>query len=155
MNEKITVIKQDPHGIETWRWQGQVLQRREGFVLLKAVMNAEQSHMSGPLLLNPGDNFHEYHYANRWYNIFEVHAGDGEIKGWYCNLAMPAEIFEHEIRFRDLALDLVVMPDGSQAELDWDEFEALEISKELRAAALRGWHDLLEHFATGNKKDPR
>lgn len=73
-------------------------------------------------------------------------------KGWYCNLSKPAELGEDEILFRDLALDLIVYPDGRQEELDWDEFEELEISDALRGKALKGWDELRQLFTEQYKK---
>ena len=154
MTKRKTVIKQDPHGSEVWRWEGEVLEEREGFVLLRAIFNGPPDEDSS-LPFNAGDHLIESYYADRWYNIFEVHEGDGEIKGWYCNLSLPAQIGEDEIHFRDLALDLVVFPDGRQEELDWDEFKALEISAEQRRKALEGWDALRQRFANLHKKDPR
>ncbi len=142
MAKMVTVIKQDPQGNEIWRWKGELLKRSEKFLLIKAIFNGPEGSAS-PLPFKPGDPIYEYYYADRWYNVFELHDQEnGAIKGWYCNLSLPAEISEDEIRFRDLALDLVVLPDGSQEELDWHEFEELDLSEEVRLEALKAW-DLL------------
>jgi predicted RNA-binding protein associated with RNAse of E/G family len=71
-----------------------------------------------------GDQFHEWFYRDRWYNIFEIAESGGALKGWYCNIAEPATITENEIRCRDLLLDLWVAPDGKTLILDEDEFAA-------------------------------
>jgi len=74
-----------------------------------------------------GDRFLETYYAKYWYNIYEIRdKEDGNLKGWYCNVAYPAEISEELIAFSDLALDLVVYPDGRQVVLDEEEFQALK-----------------------------
>ena len=67
-------------------------------------------------------------------------------------MSKPAEIGEHDILFGDLALDLIVYPDGRQEELDLDEFDDLEISKELRKKALVGWDELRQLFTQLYKK---
>ena len=52
----------------------------------------------------------------------------------------------------DLALDLWVSANGVLTVLDEDEFEALELSSELRAGALEGLQELQELFL--NNKPP-
>ena len=71
-----------------------------------------------------GDRFTEWYFTDRWYNIFEIASPDGTLKGWYCNVAEPAEIGDDAIRCRDLLLDLWVSPTGATLILDEDEFAA-------------------------------
>lgn len=152
MDKLLAVIKCQPNGEEMWRWQGRELERGEDFVLLEAEFNIEE-HFVGTLKLTRGDRFIEHYYAHRWYNIFEAYDGlSGYFKGWYCNLSEPAELGESEIIFRDLALDLIVFPNGQQEQLDWDEFDALDISEELRRKALAGWDELRQNFNDLYKK---
>jgi hypothetical protein len=146
MNDAITVIKCHPDGEEMFRWQGKVIERSPNEILLEAHFNIPQ-HYVGGMQLNTGDRLVESYYSDRWYNIFEVYDREKDtLKGWYCNLSEPAEIGKDEIVFRDLALDLIVYPDGRQEEIDLDEFEELEISEDLRAKALVGWDELRQHF---------
>jgi hypothetical protein len=56
----------------------------------------------------------------------------GVLKGWYCNVTTDVEIEGERIAWQDAALDLLVLPDGRQAVLDRDEFEALQPSAALR-----------------------
>jgi len=56
------------------------------------------------------------------------------------HLTRPVEITDDQIRWTDLALDLLVLPDGQQILLDEQEYEALRLSDATRAgvdAALR------------------
>lgn len=102
----------------------------------------------GEIPVEVGDRFVETYYADRWYNIYEVHSqADDHIKGWYCNIAYPAEISENELIFRDLALDLLVYPDGRQLLLDEDEFDALDLSPDLRIKVLESMQGLQKQFA--------
>ncbi len=64
------------------------------------------------------------------------------IKGWYCNVCYPPEIVDGEIRYVDLALDLLVYPDGTQQVLDEDEFESLNLPPEVEEQALRALEEL-------------
>ena len=152
MTKKLIVIKCHPDGEEMWRWQGVELARSTSQVFLEAQFNIEE-HFVGGLKLRKGDRMLEHYYTDRWFNIFEVYDGQSSsFKGWYCNLSLPAELGEHEILFRDLALDLIVYPDGRQEELDLDEFDALEISDDIRKKALQGWDELRQLFTELYKK---
>ncbi|WP_322509582.1 DUF402 domain-containing protein, partial [Anaerolinea sp.] len=78
-----------------------------------------------------------------WYNIFQIHDGKSEaIKGWYCNVCLPPEIVDGEIRYVDLALDLLVYPNGRQQVLDEDEFAELNLSEEVKKQASQALEDL-------------
>lgn len=146
MQNKLTVIKCDAHGEEIFRWSGRELQRSATEVLLEAHFNIRE-HQLGEMVLREGDRLVETYYSEHWYNIFEVHAvEDDALKGWYCNLSHPAILGKREIVFHDLALDLIVYPDGRQELLDEDEFEDLVISDEVRAEALKGWQELQDLF---------
>ncbi|MBE9508279.1 MAG: DUF402 domain-containing protein, partial [Chloroflexi bacterium] len=74
--------------------------------------------------------------------IFEIHGGDGRLKGWYCNITRPARIDAREVAAEDLALDLWVAPDGECRVLDEDEFAALPLTPVEREAAQQALAEL-------------
>lgn len=79
----------------------------------------------GYVRFDPDDRFIEWFYAERWYNIFEIHAAATDaLKGWYCNIATPATRRGEVIASQDLLLDLWVTPTGMMLVLDEDEFAA-------------------------------
>ncbi len=138
----ITVIKQDHMGVEKWRYGGRVLARGETWVQLEAPFNLPEVDVEG-MVFRQGDRFVEWFYSDRWYNIFEIHDREGDqLKGWYCNVCRPARLGDGEISAEDLALDLLVWPDGRQVVLDEDEFAALPLDKTDRAAALTALYAL-------------
>lgn len=142
------VIKQNEHGQETWRYPVEVLRRDERSVLIEARFNRDRVDVAG-MVLTRGDRFVEIYYADRWYNIFEIYdQGSGALKGWYCNVSLPAEITPESVTYVDLALDLLVFPDGTQKVLDEDEFARLEISAQLQAGARQGLAELQKLFAS-------
>jgi predicted RNA-binding protein associated with RNAse of E/G family len=142
----ITVIKRNEAGQESWRYTGKVLSKTENAIVLEAHFNHDDLHFHG-MWLKKGDRFVETYYNDRWYNIFEVYdRDDGCIKGWYCNVGTPASISEQIISYRDLALDLLVFPDGRQVVLDEDEFEALSLSPCERIQALKALQELQRLF---------
>lgn len=141
MNE-ILVRKLNLEKVETFRYTGRILARSTNSVTIEANFNRKDAVYHGvPFRL--GDPFVEVYYNDRWYNIFEVHdLDDGRIKCWYCNVTLPAEFGEGEIRYVDLALDLFVFPDGRQLVLDEDEFEQLDPPEAIRSGALAALEEL-------------
>lgn len=152
MSETVAVIKQDTSGREVWRYTGEVLQRAARGVLLQAYFDRED-HLFHGIWLCKGDRFVEAYFTHRWYNIFEIHHREGDaLKGWYCNITRPAQLLNGQVEYVDLALDLLVYPDGSSLLLDEDEFTALNLDEgERRRArqavnALRRWFTAHQPF---------
>ena len=115
-------------------------------VVIEARFNREDTPFHG-LLLGKGDRFVETFYIDRWYNIFEMHDRvDDTVKGWYCNVCLPAEIDTHQVAYVDLALDLLVYADGRQLVLDEDEFTALSLTEQQQKMALSALAELQQRF---------
>jgi uncharacterized protein len=143
---RIKVQKKNLSGEVMIEYEGDNLQRGENYVMLEALFTREDMPFMD-VIFKKGDRFVEYFYADRWYNIFKIHDRDnGKVKGWYCNIGMPAEIKDNIVSYVDLALDLWVSADGKQTVLDEDEFEELTLTKELSAAALKGLEELKTLF---------
>ncbi len=132
-----TVYKQDHHGRRVWQYSGEVLERGDTWVCLRAVFDRDEANL-GFVVFQRGDVFIEWFYADRWYNVFQVHDGDGlRLKGWYCNITRPAAISADCVAADDLALDVYVLPNGTMLLLDENEFGALDLAADERMAALR------------------
>jgi hypothetical protein len=84
----------------------------------------------GFALFEPGDIWTEHYWRTRWYSIKEVRTGDGELKGWYCDVTRPTTADSEapdgaRLAVADLDLDLWLSGDHAQIlRLDEDEFEA-------------------------------
>lgn len=142
----ITVSKRNEKGEETWRYQGKLLERGENYILLEAYFDRADTKIAG-MLLAKGDRFVETYYTDRWYNIFEIHDRENDLlRGWYCNIGCPAKINGDRLSYVDLALDLLVFPDGRQVVLDEDDFAKLDISSEQRRKARTALSELQEKF---------
>jgi predicted RNA-binding protein associated with RNAse of E/G family len=127
MDSEVIVIKQNHLGQEVWRYSGKVLEKGLNSILLEAFFNRQDLPFHG-MLLATGDRFIELYFSDRWYNIYEIHdRQDNHLKGWYCNVTYPAVFEDGFVTYRDLALDLLVFPDGRQLVLDEDEFAALQL----------------------------
>jgi len=149
----VDVIKLNTAGQKTWRYRGSLLQVSSSQVVLEAFFDREDMNLHG-LVLARGDRFIETYFTDRWYNIFEIHSRDDDtIRGWYCNITRPAKIEDGQISYVDLALDLLVFPDGSQQVLDEDEFERLNISPEVRSQALEAMRELRDQFMNSGLSD--
>ncbi len=126
---RIQVLKLDHKGVERWRYPAMVLWENSEGVLVEAFFDREYRPFHG-IGLAPGDRFLEAYFWQRWYNIFQMHdRHSGMLKGWYCNVTSPATMSEEILSCRDLALDLLVYPDGRKLVLDEDEFAALKLDE--------------------------
>lgn len=143
----VTVIKLGPQGAEKIRYPAEVATRLEHGVVLDAYWNHARKDL-GYTTFEPGDHFIEYFYNDRWFNIFAISTADGQRKGWYCNVAAPAQIDAERVEQIDLLLDVWVTPAGQSLILDEDEFAAdLTLTTEQRYGARQGLHDLLALIA--------
>jgi predicted RNA-binding protein associated with RNAse of E/G family len=143
MKSSVTVHKLNEKGQEVWRYSGEVLERSDNCITLQAHFDHDDLNFHR-LQLRRGDRFIETFYSDRWYNVFAIYdVDDDRLKGWYCNIARPARIEIDNVYADDLALDLIVTPDGESLVLDEDEFAALEISPEEHQKALETLAELM------------
>ncbi len=154
----VTVIKRNLQGEETWRYSGRVITRQADNIVLEAFFNHPDKSFYG-LSLNEGDRFVETYYIDRWYNIYEIHdRSDDHLKGWYCNIGSPATIKDNIeivdattssdiiLSYTDLALDLLIYPDGRQLIRDEDEFLLLPLTPQVQVQALLALEALQQVF---------
>ena len=132
----ITVRKLDLAGKELFAYAGNVLARTPNSVTVEAFFSRYDRLDLGYTVFERGDRFVEFFYADRWYNVFEVHAvGTDKLRGWYCNVTRPAIIEDARVSAVDLALDLWINSDGSARVLDEEEFVGLLLAPAEREAA--------------------
>ncbi len=142
-----TVVKQNPVGEVKIRYSGEIIKHLTYGVVIQASWTLPARDL-GYIVFEPGDQFTEYYYTNRWYNIFDIARSDGTRKGWYCNVAEPAHIYNDEIEQIDLLLDVWVDPQGKALVLDEDEFAAdTTLTQEQRIGAQSGLQALLQLLA--------
>jgi len=146
MTDAIRVQKLNLAGDVTWQYEGRIIRREANAVVLEALFNRPDLPFMN-VVFKENDRFLETFYADRWYNVFEIHdRDDGTLKGWYCNVGRPASIGDGTVAYVDLALDLWVSMDGNQTVLDRDEFEALNLESGERAKALAALDELQRLF---------
>jgi len=140
----VTIIKLNTFHEETWRYDGRVLERDDHSLLVEARFNRSDL-LFHDVPLRKNDRFVERYYADRWYNIFAIHDKDDDrLKGWYCNVTFPAEIEPGRIAYVDLALDLLVYPDGRYLILDEDEFAELALDQDTSEKARKALDQLIK-----------
>jgi predicted RNA-binding protein associated with RNAse of E/G family len=140
MMSQIVVRKLDTRGHLVTAYTATIVERFAGGILLDARWERPALAL-GYTTFETGDRFREWFYSDRWHNIFEIATGDGDLKGWYCNIAEPATITTTEICCRDLLLDLWIAPDGETLVLDEDEFatdDAIDTATRTQALAALG-----------------
>ena len=136
-HRSITIIKRDAQNRFVLCYPGELLRMDDELALARCPWpHAKTVDLDG-LIIAPGDVFFEFYYLREWFNIMRIFGEDGALKGWYCNIARPAIMSEENIAWSDLALDLLVLPDGRTRVLDEDEFEdlALDVAERRRALA--------------------
>jgi protein associated with RNAse G/E len=151
LGSAIHVHKLKPTGALDYAWEGVVVRRDELGIVLRAEFNVDVVERDFATFRR-GDVFFEFYYWDRWFNVFQVSAPDGTLKGWYGNVGQPAELNPQtgELQYVDLALDIWTRPDGEYVVLDQDEFAALlNEYPELMEGAERGRDALLELARSG------
>ena len=144
MTETITIHKLDASGREVWAYPTRLLARGRSWVRVEGIFDRNDVDLHD-WVVRRGDRMVELFFDDRWYNVFAVHDGSiGGLKGWYCNITRPARLQPADVYAEDLALDLVVYPDGRSRVLDEDEFAALRLSAEERSRARRALEELQE-----------
>ncbi len=150
---QIFIIKLNPQGEETWRYPATILSQNYNSVLIEAFFNRPDLPFHG-ITMRENDRFIERYFTDRWYNIFEIHdIDDDHLKAWYCNVTTPAVLEPGKLSYVDLALDLLVYPNGSYLILDEDEFENLHLNQDERQNALRALDDLVGLAKSGSISD--
>ena len=96
----------------------------------------------------------EYFPVGRWYNVVSFFdTASGRLERHFCNVIEPATWTAGELRYVDLDLDLVVLPDGETAVEDLDDFRRhgreWRYPSTIRRAALGALRELCALAATG------
>jgi predicted RNA-binding protein associated with RNAse of E/G family len=102
----------------------------DGFGILKYVLDQEWQ-VQG-LTLRPGDVTYAFYWTDRPYNLYWWVKRDGQTVGYYFNLADSVSLSPHEFVWRDLIVDILVLPGGQVQVIDEDEVPD-DLDEELKA----------------------
>lgn len=155
MTAAITVTKLNWRGEKVYAWQGEVVAREPGHVELRAVWKGPGTvRVAAEVTFEHGDVFYEHYYDGKPYGLWQVLAADERtLKCWYCNISTPAEVSDGAITFRDLLLDVLLLPDGVSRVLDRDDLEHARtegLDPALAALAEDGLREVLALIAAGH-----
>lgn len=145
MEQRVIIHKRDEKGQPLLQYEGILKKQTAQEIVVEARfgLDIETSYHR----FHKGDRMIEWFYTQRWYNIFEMHHfEDDSLLGWYCNITRPCSFEDGHIYADDLALDVMIYPDGRVLVLDEEEFEQLDIDTQSRHQAQEGLQQLLEHI---------
>jgi len=120
-------------------------------IVVRAEYSEPEPRDLGYVHLVLGDIWTEQYWRDRWYSVKAVTTPAGELKGWYCDAARPAEIADGLLVSVDLELDLWVSANREVIlRLDEDEFLELGLPDQFpeAAAAAQAAIDELERLAS-------
>jgi protein associated with RNAse G/E len=147
----IHVRKLKPSGKLDYAWDGVVKRCDSSSIVLRAEFNVDLVEREWATFRR-GDVFVEFYYFDRWFNVFQISAPDGSLKGWYANVGQPAQLDADagDLHYVDLALDVWTRPNGESVVLDQEEFDELIAQHpELAEGARAGRAALLELVTLG------
>lgn len=95
------------------------------------------------LTLEPGMVTYGFYWTGRPYNLYWWQDARGESVGYYFNLADSVSLSPQEFAWRDLVVDVLVLPAGQVRVIDEGDVPA-ELDDELRAIIDAGKHTILQ-----------
>ena len=99
-----------------------IVQERN-FSILKHT--AEVECRFGNMIIPPGNFSYRFHWPNRCYNLCKFYSAQGELLGHLFNLADSIGVSDHEVSWRDLSVDILVLPNGETQVIDGEDRPAL------------------------------
>ena len=133
-----------PHGDDI-EYPMEVLRDDGNHLVVRGTWSLPDARDLGYTRFEPGDEFTEHYWRDRWYSVKEVRAATGARKGWYCDVARPVRVRDGLAISEDLYLDLWASADGATVlRLDEDDFAASDLSERDPTAAERALAALAE-----------
>lgn len=104
-------------------WTGEIISETSTRIDLVGVFERTIEHTDLGLI-EAGTVSYEFYWPDRWYNIFRFESPGGELRNYYCNIAMPPVLTDTQLSYIDLDVDVLIWPGKKPIVLDRDEFEA-------------------------------
>jgi uncharacterized protein len=147
-----TIFKLKPDGSVATSYAAEEIPALAGWVAARAIWRFNRVDI-GYYAFEPGDTLLEYFSLDGYYNAFATFRASGEFVGWYCNVTHPTTVSEaeREIRWHDLYVDVLVLPDGIVIVVDEDELadsDLADTDPALHATILAARDELLEMIQT-------
>jgi hypothetical protein len=122
VEDKITIRACKFDGSIHRTWKAELIKHDPPLIVLDGVFDFEINHPSLGYI-KKGTRSIEYHWSDRWYNVFCFFEPDGAFRNYYCNINIPPEFDGDVLSFIDLDLDILVSDDWTYKILDREEFE--------------------------------
>lgn len=105
-----------------YEWQGELLEQLEDYVVVLSKPGRKLIHHTKNKIFTVQHTSLEFFYLKEWYTV-SIEIEKGKITSYYCNVAMPSVLYDDELRFVDLDLDLVKPRNQDWQVVDEDEFK--------------------------------
>ncbi|MFM9904272.1 MAG: DUF402 domain-containing protein [Pyrinomonadaceae bacterium] len=103
-------------------WKGGLISESDELLIVVGKFYSEVEHDDLGCIKNGTVSF-EHFWLDRWYNVFRFHEPEGQLRNYYCNIAMPPTFADGVLDYVDLDLDVVVWADLRYEIVDRDDFE--------------------------------
>ncbi len=103
-------------------WQAELIEQRDSLLIFMGKFAKEINHTNLGVIRR-GTISYEYYWLDRWYNIFQFHEPDGELRNFYCNISQPPKLQQNVLDYIDFDIDILVWKDFSLEILDLEEFD--------------------------------
>lgn len=122
MSETIKVKVYKYGGTIHYEWESLLIENTEDHVLVYGVPGRSLVHHTKEKVYQFNTYSIEYFPKNQWYTVnIDIHK-HGDIE-YYCNICMPPEFSNQEIKFTDLDIDVIRNIEGKWSVVDEDEYE--------------------------------
>lgn len=123
---ELRIVKHSPSGEVAAEYPGWIVDEAvpSSWIMARAVWTHRLVELDG-LTFAPGDRLHEFFSPEHHFNVFSVWSPEGELRGWYANVTLPATLDINErppvLAWYDRYVDLIALPDGTAHLVDEDE----------------------------------
>jgi uncharacterized protein len=103
-------------------WKAALTKKQNSLLIFEGQFEEEVRHDELGVIRR-GTISYEYYWLDRWYNVFEFHEPEGDLRNFYCNLNMPPTLENNILDYIDLDIDVLVSKNFEVKILDREEFE--------------------------------
>lgn len=122
MNRIFTINSRKFDGQIQRSWKAELTNQNKSLLTFVGIFDDEVIHPDLGVIRR-GTISYEYYWLDRWYNIFQFHEPEGELRNFYCNISQPPQIHENTLDYIDFDIDILIWKDFSYLILDLEEFE--------------------------------
>ena len=122
MNQIFTINSRKFDGKIHRSWSAKLKDQNSSVMTFVGIFEHDVNHKDLGVIRR-GTISYEYYWLDRWYNIFQFHEPEGDLRNFYCNICQPPIFNENSLDYIDYDIDILVWKDFSYHILDMEEFE--------------------------------